>query len=79
MNDELLKKVYTSSFSSASRALKDLTIINTKSLIDDKTQRCVYIDENRLRDELIYYRFYGEKIGNINFFKYFITTNFIKY
>ncbi|WP_332849860.1 hypothetical protein, partial [Clostridioides difficile] len=35
--------------------------------IDDKTQRCVYIDENRLRDELIYYRFYGEKIGNINF------------
>ena len=67
MNDELLKKVYTSSFSSASRALKDLTIINTKSLIDDKTQRCVYIDENRLRDELIYYRFYGEKIGNINF------------
>ena len=67
MNDELLKKVYTSSFSSASRALKDLTIINTKSLIDDKTQWCVYIDENRLRDELIYYRFYGEKIGNINF------------
>ncbi|GMK92543.1 TPA: hypothetical protein ACKOP1_001429 [Clostridioides difficile] len=67
MNDELLKKVYTSSFSSASRALKDLIIINTKSLIDDKTQRCVYIDENRLRDELIYYRFYGEKIGNINF------------
>ncbi|MGX4391555.1 hypothetical protein ACWJWA_13575 [Clostridioides difficile] len=67
MNDELLKKVYTSSFSSASRALKDLTIINTKSLIDDKTQICVYIDENRLRDELIYYRFYGEKIGNINF------------
>ncbi|HHQ5575399.1 TPA: hypothetical protein ACSRFB_001955 [Clostridioides difficile] len=67
MNDELLKKVYTSSFSSASRALKDLTIINTKSLIDDKTQRSVYIDENRLRDELIYYRFYGEKIGNINF------------
>ena len=67
MNDELLKKVYTSSFSSASRALKDLTIINTKSLIDDKTQSCVYIDENRLRDELIYYRFYGEKIGNINF------------
>ncbi|PBI20438.1 hypothetical protein BGU60_05320 [Clostridioides difficile] len=67
MNDELLKKVYTSSFSSASRALKDLIIINTKSLIDDKTQRYVYIDENRLRDELIYYRFYGEKIGNINF------------
>ena len=74
MNDELLKKVYTSSFSSASRALKDLTIINTKSLIDDKTQRCVYIDENRLRDELIYYRFYGEKIGNINF----LNTNIQK-
>lgn len=79
MNDELLKKVYTSSFSSASRALKDLTIINTKSLIDDKTQRCVYIDENRLRDELIYYRFYGEKNRKYQFFKYFITTNFIKY
>ncbi|EQF26659.1 hypothetical protein QEW_1121 [Clostridioides difficile CD160] len=67
MNDELLKKVYTSSFNSASRALKDLIIINTKSLIDDKVQRCVYIDENRLRDELVYYRFYGEKIGTINF------------
>lgn len=67
MNDELLKKVYTSSFNSASRALKDLIIINTKSLIDDKVQRCVYIDENRLRDELVYYRFYGEKIGDINF------------
>ena len=34
--------------------------------MDDKTQRCVYIDNNRLRDELIYYRFYGEKPHIIN-------------
>ncbi|UWD48411.1 hypothetical protein NYR90_17935 [Clostridioides difficile] len=67
MNDVLIKKVYTSSFNNGSKALKDLIIINTKSLIDDKTQRCVYIDEKRLKDELIYFRFYGEKIGNINF------------
>lgn len=67
MNDVLIKKVYTSSFNNGSKALKDLIIINTKSLIDDKTQRCVYIDENRLKDELIYFRFYGEKIGNVNF------------
>ncbi|MDB0438805.1 hypothetical protein ACTPC6_01750 [Clostridioides difficile] len=67
MNDILIKKVYTSSFNNGSKALKDLIIINTKSLIDDKTQRCVYIDEKRLKDELIYFRFYGEKIGNVNF------------
>lgn len=67
MNDVLIKKVYTSSFNNGSKALKDLIIINTKSLIDDKTQRCVYIDEKRLKDELIYFRFYGEKIGNVNF------------
>ncbi|MCC0646759.1 hypothetical protein [Clostridioides sp. ZZV15-6598] len=67
MNDVLIKKVYTSSFNNGSKALKDLIIINTKSLMDDKTQRCVYIDEKRLKDELIYFRFYGEKIGNVNF------------
>ncbi|MCC0705868.1 MULTISPECIES: hypothetical protein [unclassified Clostridioides] len=67
MNDVLIKKVYTSSFNNGSKTLKDLIIINTKSLIDDKTQRCVYIDEKRLKDELIYFRFYGEKIGNVNF------------
>ncbi|MGX9755009.1 hypothetical protein ACWYRQ_01965 [Clostridioides difficile] len=67
MNDILIKKVYTSSFNNGSKALKDLIIINTKSLMDDKTQRCVYIDEKRLKDELIYFRFYGEKIGSVNF------------
>ncbi|MCC0695671.1 hypothetical protein [Clostridioides sp. ES-S-0048-02] len=67
MNDVLIKKVYTSSFNNGSKTLKDLIIINTKSLIDDKTQRCVYIDEKRLKDELIYFRFYGEKIDNVNF------------
>ena len=40
--------------------LKDLIIINTKCLIDDVKNRYIYIDNNRLRDELIYYRFYGE-------------------
>jgi hypothetical protein len=42
-----------------------MIIINTKCLIDDKINRCVYIDYNRLKSELTYYKFYGLK--NINF------------
>ena len=61
MKDNIIKKIYTSAFDVEDKNLKDLIIINTKCLIDDSTQRCVNIDNNRLRDELIYYRFYGEK------------------
>ena len=61
MKDNLIKKSYISAFDIDDKYLKDLIVINTKCLIDDNIQRCVYIDNNRLRDELIYYRFYGEK------------------
>ena len=61
MKNNLIKNAYISAFDIEDKYLKDLIIINTKCLIDDKTQRYVYIDNNRLRDELIYYRFYGEK------------------
>ncbi|WP_296645456.1 hypothetical protein [Romboutsia sp. 13368] len=60
MKDNLIKTAYISAFDIKDKYLKDLIIINTKCLIDNKTQRCVYVDNNRLRDELIYYRFYGE-------------------
>ena len=61
MKDNLIKKAYISAFDIDDKYLKDLIVINTKCLIDDKIQRYVYIDSNRLRDELIYYKFYGER------------------
>ena len=60
MKDNLIKKSYISAFNIDDKYLKDLIVVNTKCLIDDNIQRCVYIDNNRLRDELIYYKFYGE-------------------
>lgn len=60
MKDDIIKKSYIASFDIDDKALKDLIIINTKSLIDDNTQRFVYMDNNRLKDELIYYRYYSE-------------------
>ena len=36
-------------------------IIGTKCLIDNKLQRNVYVDNNRLKDELIYFNFYESK------------------
>lgn len=61
-----IKNAYISAFEINDKSLKDLIIINTKCLIDDKIQRYVYIDNNRLRDELIYYKFYGEKLSTKN-------------
>lgn len=43
-----------------------MIIINTKSLIDDISQRYVKIDKNRLKDELLYYKFYGDSIKDLN-------------
>lgn len=60
MKDNIIKKCYLAAFDMNDKNLKDLIIINTKCLIDDVKNRHVYIDNNRLRDELIYYRFYGE-------------------
>lgn len=60
MKENLIKKAYISAFDIDDKNLKDLIVINTKCLVDDKIQRCVYIDNKRLKDELIYYKFYGE-------------------
>lgn len=63
MKENLIRNSYVNSFNinDEEKVLKYLIIITTKCLIDDKTQRYVYIDNNRLRDELRYYRFYGVK------------------
>ena len=63
MKENLIRNSYLNSFNinDEENGLKGLIVINTKCLIDDKKQRCVYIDNNRLRDELIYYNFYGTK------------------
>ncbi|MGL6106720.1 hypothetical protein [Romboutsia sp.] len=62
MKDSVIKKAYIAAFDIEDIVLKHLMIINTKCLIDDNIQRCVCIDNNRLKDELIYYRFYGQKL-----------------
>ena len=66
MKEELLKKAYINAFSINDEYIKNMIILNTKSLTDDISQRCVKIDTNRLRDELLYYRFYGERLEDIN-------------
>lgn len=61
MRDDLIKNCYISSFDIEDSSLKHLMIIGTKCLIDNKLQRNVYIDNNRLKDELIYFNFYESK------------------
>lgn len=61
MRDDLIKNCYISSFDIEDSSLKHLIIIGTKCLIDNKLQRNVYVDNNRLKDELIYFNFYESK------------------
>lgn len=61
MRDDLIKNCYISSFDIEDSSLKYLMIIGTKCLIDNKLQRNVYVDNNRLKDELIYFNFYESK------------------
>ena len=61
MRDDLIKNCYISSFDIEDTSLKHLMIIGTKCLIDNKLQRNVYVDNNRLKDELIYFNFYESK------------------
>ena len=61
MRDDLIKNCYISSFDIEESSLKHLMIIGTKCLIDNKLQRNVYVDNNRLKDELIYFNFYESK------------------
>ena len=60
MKDDIIRKSYIAAFDVADKGLRDLIIINTKCLVDDNTQRFIYMDNNRLKDELIYYKYYGE-------------------
>ncbi|WP_455538839.1 hypothetical protein [Terrisporobacter sp.] len=63
MKENLIRNSYLNSFNinDSDKGLQDLIIINTKCLIDDKIQRYVYMDNDRLKDELRYYNFYGNK------------------
>ena len=61
MKENLIRNSYLNSFNINDKGLQYLIIINTKCLVDDKIQRYVYIDNNRLKDELRYYNFYGTK------------------
>ena len=61
MRDDLIKYCYITSFDIEDSSLKHLMIIGTKCLIDNKLQRNVYVDNNRLKDELIYFNFYESK------------------
>ena len=61
MRDDLIKNCYISSFDIEDSSLKHLMIIGTKCLIDNKLQRNVYVDNNRLNDELLYFNFYESK------------------
>ena len=63
MKESLIRNSYLNSFNinDDENGLRSLIVINTKCLIDDKTQRYVYVDNNRLKDELRYYNFYGTK------------------
>ena len=61
MKDDLIKNCYISAFDIEDSSLKHLIIIGTKCLIDNKSQRNVYTDNNRLKDELLYFNFYDNK------------------
>ena len=67
MIENIIKNSYTSLFSIKDDFLKEIFLINTKCLIDDKKQRYVYIDDNRLKNELIYHKFYGNKLQTKTF------------
>ena len=49
MKENLIRNSYINSFNINDKGLQDLIIINTKCLVDDKIQRYVYIDNNRLK------------------------------
>lgn len=61
MKCDIIKKSYLASFDVEDKSIQDLIIINTKCLVDSNSQRVVFLDENRLKDELIYHMFYGQK------------------
>lgn len=67
MVENIIKNSYVSLFSIKDDFLKEIILINTKCLVDNKKQRYVYVDSNRLKDELIYHKFYGNKLQTETF------------
>ena len=72
--DNIIKNAYRSAFDTDSDIIKMLMIVNTKCLIDDFKQRYLYIDNNRLRDELRYYKFYGSEYNKENLLNIFLPV-----
>ncbi|MEJ8554047.1 hypothetical protein [Tepidibacter sp. Z1-5] len=56
-----IKNSYIYSFVNNKKYLNDFIKIVTKCLIDDKTTKTVYIDYHRFREELVFYKYYGER------------------
>ncbi|MCT4509189.1 MAG: hypothetical protein N4A48_10650 [Tepidibacter sp.] len=56
-----IKNSYIYSFINNKKYLYDFIKIVTKCLIDDKTTKTVYVDYKRLREELVFYKYYGVK------------------
>ena len=72
--DNIVKNAYISAFDTDSDIIKMLMLVNTKCLIDDFKQRYLYIDNNRLRDELRYYKFYGAEYNGENLLNIFLPV-----
>ena len=72
--DNIVKNAYISAFDTDSDIIKMLMIVNTKCLIDDFKQRYLFVDNNRLRDELRYYKFYGAEYNGENLLNIFLPV-----
>lgn len=72
--DNAVKNAYISAFDTDSDIIKMLILINTKCLIDDFKQRYLFVDNNRLRDELRYYKFYGAEYKEENLLNIFLPV-----
>ncbi|MED9947210.1 MAG: hypothetical protein U0J50_03060 [Peptacetobacter hiranonis] len=72
--DNFVKNAYISAFDTDSDIIKMLMIVNTKCLIAEFKQRYLYVDNNRLRDELRYYKFYGAEYNGENLLNIFLPV-----
>ena len=72
--DNAVKNAYISAFDTDSDIIKMLMLVNTKCLIDDFKQRYLFVDNNRLRDELRYYKFYGAEYKKENLLNIFLPV-----
>lgn len=75
--DNLIKKVYVSSFGSENRDIEYLILICTKVISNNIKTREISINIDRLYDEFIYFKYYSERrrIYLLNFFLPLILVN----